>query len=184
MPKSQWCIREQRLAFLIWCHKGAENCSCWSMFNTESAYNGHNCIITELGSIGRRWPGLINEVFFYIMCMAICVCIREYIWQGCTMERKWAGGGIFQEFFVEHNEEWPPNFPDHSQMFSVRYAGQTSLIHEGSNSQLTIFKGFTGDTLVPDTTVFLPRSCELHASTGQSCFDGIRRIYIMLGRWF
>ena len=34
----------------------------------EIAYNG-------LSGNGRRWLGLINHVFFYIMWMAGCVCI-------------------------------------------------------------------------------------------------------------
>ena len=39
---------------------------------------------------GRRWPGLMNHVFFYNMWLAKCVCVMA---AGCTVGRRQAGGG-------------------------------------------------------------------------------------------
>ncbi|KAK3557213.1 hypothetical protein QTP70_026124, partial [Hemibagrus guttatus] len=72
----------------------------------ESGNNGHVSIRTGPQSKGRRWPGLINHVFFYITWMA-----------GCQDNAPCHKAKMVQEWFDEHNNEfevltWPPNSPD------------------------------------------------------------------------
>ncbi|KAF7666841.1 hypothetical protein LDENG_00089500, partial [Lucifuga dentata] len=59
-------------------------------------------------------------------------------------------------------------------------AGKISQIHGGPTSQLTGLKGFAANVLVPYTTGHLQRTCGVHASTGQSCFDGTWGTYTIL----
>lgn len=40
------------------------------------------------GTRKERWPGLMNQIFFYIMWMAVCMCfLPEKSALGCTMGR-------------------------------------------------------------------------------------------------
>ena len=51
-------------------------CPCWPLYTAESANNGHVSIRTGPRSNGRRWPCLMNHVFFYITWMAgACVSL-------------------------------------------------------------------------------------------------------------
>ena len=50
-------------------------CPYWPLSTAESGKNGHVSIRTEPQPNGRRWPGLMNQVFFYITWMAGCVCV-------------------------------------------------------------------------------------------------------------
>ena len=45
-------------------------CPCWPL---STANNGHMSIGTGRWRNGRRWPGLMNHVFFYIMWMQVWV---------------------------------------------------------------------------------------------------------------
>ncbi len=68
-------------------------CPCWPLSTAESANSGHVSIRTGQRSNGRRWPGLMNHVFFYITWMDGCVCFaylgntwhQDAIWEGSVM---------------------------------------------------------------------------------------------------
>ena len=58
----------------------------------ESSNNEHVSIRTGPRSNGRRWPGLLNHVFFNITWMARCVCSPgEHMAPRCTMGRRQDG---------------------------------------------------------------------------------------------
>ena len=56
----------------VWGCRAADQsgCPCWPLSIVESTNNGQLSIRTGPWSNGRRWPGLMNHVFFYIMSMA------------------------------------------------------------------------------------------------------------------
>lgn len=56
-------------------------CPFWPLSTTQSANNGNLSIGTGTRSNGRRWPSLMNCVFFYIVWMVGCVCVA---YQGNT----------------------------------------------------------------------------------------------------
>ena len=50
-------------------------CPCWPLSTAKSTNNGHMSIRTGPRSNGRRWPGLLNHVFFYITWAAGWLCV-------------------------------------------------------------------------------------------------------------
>jgi len=75
--------------------------SRWPLSTTESSNSGHMSIRTGPQSNGRRWPGLMNHVFFYITRMAGCVCVaslgntwhQDALWEeGKPAEAVWCFG--------------------------------------------------------------------------------------------
>ncbi len=67
------------------------NSQCWPLSTAESGNSGHMSIRTGPQSNGRRWPGLMNHVFFYIMWMAGCVCVL-YLGNTWHQEALWEEG--------------------------------------------------------------------------------------------
>ncbi|KAK3524392.1 hypothetical protein QTP70_028003 [Hemibagrus guttatus] len=55
------------------------------------ANNGHVSIRTGPRSNGRRWPGLMNHISFYITWMAGCVCIA-YLGNTWHQDALWEEG--------------------------------------------------------------------------------------------
>ena len=68
-------------------------CPCWALSTAKSANNGHMIIRTGPRSNGRWWPGMMNNVFFYITWMAGRCLPGEHMAPECTMGRRQAGGG-------------------------------------------------------------------------------------------
>ena len=80
---------------------GQSGCPCWCPATTDRANNRQVSIRTGPHSSGRRWPGLMNHVFFYITRMAGCMCIaylgntwhQDALWEeGKPAEMVWCFG--------------------------------------------------------------------------------------------
>ena len=56
----------------------------------ESAYNGHVSVRTGPRSNGKRWPGLMYHISFYITWMAGCVCVTY-------LENTWHQHALWEE---------------------------------------------------------------------------------------
>ena len=72
----------------------------------------------------------------------------------------------------------------HTSRTYVECTGRTTPINRGPTSQLTRPEGSDANVLVPDTRGHLPQSCEVHATTRQSCLGCTRTSNTTLGRWF
>lgn len=97
-------------------------------------------IRTGLWSNGRRLPGLINHVFFF-MSLASTTYLNQTTWtlswNGCDLFQQdnvpCHKAKVIQEWFEVHNNTFevltcPPNFQDLSLIEHLKgYAGQTSL---------------------------------------------------------
>ena len=68
-------------------------CPCWPLSTDESTNNGHVNIRTGPWSNGRRWPGLMNHIFFYVKWMHLRRLPGQHMAPGCTMGGMQAGGG-------------------------------------------------------------------------------------------
>ena len=68
----------------------------WPLATTESGNNGYVSIRTWPQSNGRKWPGLMNHISFYIMWMAGCVCVtylgnmwhEDALWEEGNQQRQ------------------------------------------------------------------------------------------------
>ncbi len=69
------------------------HCRLFPQVCCESANSGHMSIRTEPQSNGRRWPGLMNHVFFYITWMAGCVCVT-YLGNTWHQDALWEEGKL------------------------------------------------------------------------------------------
>lgn len=81
-----------------------------------------------------------------------------------------------QKWYEEHDSfDLTSKFPrSQSNLASVGCARQTTPIYGDPTSQLTRLKGSDGNTLGPDTTAHLQKSCGDYAS--MSCFGGTHTI--------
>ena len=61
-------------------------CPCWPLYITESTNNGPMSIWTGLHTNGKRWPSLMNQVFFYIMWMIRCAYLGDTRHQDAQLE--------------------------------------------------------------------------------------------------
>ena len=87
----------------IWRYIATEQsgCPCWPLFSAKSANNVHMRIGTRPQSDGKRWPGLMNHVFFDIMWIVWCVFVtylgntwhQNALWEeGKPVEAVWCFG--------------------------------------------------------------------------------------------
>ncbi|KAK3554553.1 hypothetical protein QTP70_025498, partial [Hemibagrus guttatus] len=111
----------------------------------ESRNNGHVSFRTGPRSNGRRWPGLMNHVFFYITWMAGCVCVsylgntwhQDALWEEgepaeavscfgqCSARKAWDNAPchkaeMLQEWFDDHNNQFEV-FPTTVDPFQFAY---------------------------------------------------------------
>ncbi|KAK3509510.1 hypothetical protein QTP70_035168 [Hemibagrus guttatus] len=79
---------------------------------------GHVSIRTGPWSNGRRWPGLMNDIFW--IAGWVCIAYLGNTWHQDGKKQNNAPchkAQMIQEWFDEHNNEfevftWPPNSPD------------------------------------------------------------------------
>lgn len=87
-------------------------CPCWSLSTPKIADNGYVSVRIGQWSNGRRWPALMNHGFFYIMCMAMCLCIvslgknwhQDILWtEGKLAKAVWClGPAIHMDVTLTH----------------------------------------------------------------------------------
>lgn len=89
----------------------------------------------------------------------------------------------------QRNKSWkcwlcfPSHFPELIVVQHLRDLLDKQVQSMEAPSQITGLKGSAAKILVSDTAAHFPRSCEVHASMGQSCSGGTNGICAMLGRW-